>query len=104
MVVWKVMAKRYEVRSKVVPYPAMDAWYFAYVDKSQAEVIREKHGKVKRGFGSIKVTATIGKTKWNTSIFPDKHSGTCVLPLKAAVRRAEGIDAGDTVSFTLDIS
>ena len=81
----------------------MDAWFFAYVDKEQATKIREKHGKVRRGFGSIKVTATIGKTTWRTSIFPDKHSGCYVLPLKAAVRRAEGIDVGDTISFTLKI-
>ena len=97
------MAARYKVRSKVVPYPGMDAWYFAYLDKKQAEIIRAKHGKAKRGFGSIRVAVTLGKTKWKTSIFPDKHSGSYVLPLKAAVRRAEGVDAGDTVTFTLDI-
>ena len=97
------MARRYKIRSKVVPYPGMDAWYFAYIDKSHAEVIREKHGKVKRGFGSIKVSATIGKTKWQTSIFPDKQSGGYVLPLKFAVRQAEGIEAGDSITFTLRI-
>ena len=97
------MTKKYKVKSKVVLYPGMAAWFFAYVDKKQAVEIKEKHTGPRRGFGSIKVTATIGKTKWKTSIFPDKQSGTYVLPLKAAVRRAEGIDAGDTISFTLDI-
>ena len=81
----------------------MAAWYFAYVDKKQAEEIREKHGKAKRGFGSIPVAVTLGSTKWKTSIFPDKQSGTYLLPLKAAVRRAEGIDDGDVVTFTLEI-
>ena len=94
---------KYKIRSKVVPYPGMDAWFFAYVDKKQAKTIQEKHGAVRRGFGSIKVVATIGKTRWSTSIFPDKRSSTYVLPLKAAVRRAEGIDAGDTISLTLEI-
>ena len=93
----------FKVRSKVVPYPGMAAWFFAYVDKKQAQEIREKHGKVRRGFGSIRVTARIGKTKWKTSIFPDKHSGTYLLPLKAAVRRAEGIDAGDTITLHLEM-
>ena len=95
--------KKYKIRSKVVPYPGMDTWFFVYVDKKQAAEIKKRHGKVRRGFGSIKVTATIGKTTWRTSIFPDKHSGCYVLPLKAAVRRAEGIDAGDAVTFYLDI-
>ena len=97
------MAKTYKVTSKVVPYPGMDAWFFGYTTKEQAVVIKAKHGKVRRGFGSVKVTATIGKTSWKTSIFPDKHSGCYVLPLKAAVRRAEAIDAGDTISFMLKI-
>lgn len=95
--------KKYKVRSKVVPYPGMDAWFFAYVDKKQAGEIREKYGKGAKGFGSIPVVATIGKTTWKSSIFPDKHSGTYLLPLKAQVRRAEGIEAGDTIAFTLDI-
>ena len=80
---------KYKVRSKVVPYQGMDAWYFAYVDKSQAAVITQKHGKAKRGFGSIRVAVTLGKSKWKTSIFPDKQSGTYVLPLKKEIRCAE---------------
>jgi hypothetical protein len=81
----------------------MAAWYFAYVDKKQADIIKKKHAIKKAGFGSIRVTVTLGKTKWTTSIFPDVQSGTYVLPLKKEVRRAEGIDAGDTVRFTLEI-
>ena len=96
-------ATTYQIRSRVVRYPGMDAWYFAYVDKKQSAVIKEKHAKAKRGFGSVKVKVTLGKTKWNTSIFPDKHSDCYLLPLKAQIRRAEGFDDGDTVSFTLDI-
>jgi hypothetical protein len=93
----------YKVKSKVVPYPGMAAWYFAFLDTKQAMIIKKKHSTKKAGFGSIRVTVTLGKTKWQTSIFPDKHSNSYVLPLKAAVRRAEGIDAGDTISFILQI-
>ncbi len=93
----------YRVTSKVVPYPGMAAWYFAYLDRKQADIVRKKHAAKKAGFGSIRVTVTLGKSKWKTSIFPDKQSGAYVLPLKKEVRRAEGIDAGDTVKFTLEI-
>ncbi|MFZ2886698.1 MAG: DUF1905 domain-containing protein, partial [Minisyncoccia bacterium] len=81
----------------------MDMWRFLVVDKKQADIIRAKHHKKKAGFGSIKVTATIGKSKWATSIFPDKKSGCYVLPLKKQIRRAEDIDAGDSVTFTLEV-
>lgn len=98
------MAKRYTVHSKVWLYPGdTAAWHFVNVDKRQSAELREKFGKKKRGFGSIPVTAIIGKTRWQTSIFPDKRSETYLLPLKARVRRAEGIDAGDEISFILAV-
>ncbi len=98
------MSAKYKVKSKVILWAGeQGAWHFAYVDKKNADAIKAKFGKSKRGFGSIRVTVTLGKTKWKTSIFPDKRSGTYLLPLKSQVRRAEGIDAGDTVSFTLEI-
>lgn len=51
----------------------------------------------------MRVQVRIGKTTWETSIFPDSRSGVYILPLKAKVRRAEGIRAGDTIAFTLDL-
>ena len=44
-----------------------------------------------------------GKTTWKTSIFPDKKSGTYLLPLKADVRRREGIGAGDRITSSLEV-
>ncbi|QQG38297.1 MAG: DUF1905 domain-containing protein [Candidatus Kaiserbacteria bacterium] len=98
------MAKTFRVKSRVWLYPGEAAWYFVNVDKKQSERIREMQaGKMRRGFGSVHVKATIGKTTWSTSIFPDKQSGTYLLPLKAAVRRAEGLDTGDPIAFILEI-
>jgi len=98
------MATRYKVTSRVVLWPgAQGAWHFAHVDKKQSALIKKRDGGPRRGFGGIRVAVTLGKTKWETSIFPDSHSGTYLLPLKAAVRRAEGIAADDTIVFTLDI-
>lgn len=81
----------------------MAAWHFVNVDKKQSAEIKEKYGKVKRGFGSIRVRVTLGKTIWDTSIFPDKQSGTYLLPLKLSVRKAEGIETGDMISFTISV-
>lgn len=96
------MAQRYTVRSQLVPYPGMGAWHFLHVDKKQSALFKEKYATHKRGFGSIRVTVTIGKSMWKTSIFPDKQSGTYLLPVKKQIRRAEGIEAGDMVNFTLE--
>ncbi len=54
-----------------------------------------------RGFGAVKVRVTIGKTSWETSVFPSKETGGYILPVKAAVRNAEGLVEGDVVELTL---
>jgi hypothetical protein len=50
------------------------------------------------------VTASTGKTKWNTSVFPEKKSGSFVLPIKMEVRKAEKISAGKTIQVHLEIA
>lgn len=88
------------MKAKVWLYPGMAGWHFIYVGKSQSKEIKESLGGVRRGFGSVPVTATVGKTSWDTSIFPDK-SGAYLLPLKALVRRKEGIFADKTITFSI---
>lgn len=77
-------------------------WYFAAVPDEVSADIREIP-RMPRGFGAVRVTATIGATTWTTSIFPDAGRGVYVLPLKQAVRRAEGIGADGTVAVRLEV-
>ncbi|MGV9192780.1 DUF1905 domain-containing protein [Microbacterium sp. MC2] len=59
--------------------------------------------RIPRGFGSVRVGAQIGGSRWRTSIFPDARLGEYVLPLKRAVREAEGFGEGDVVAVRLEI-
>ena len=53
------------------------------------------------GFGSVRVTVTLGGSCWSTSVFPE--SSECyVLPVKKAVRAAEGVDVGDVVRIGIE--
>lgn len=56
----------------------------------------------RRGFGSVKVTAQVGRTRWRTSLFPRKPEGW-FLPIKQAVRVAEGVKEGDAVEVVLEL-
>ena len=56
----------------------------------------------RRGWGSLKVRARIGATEFTTSIFPG-DGATWLLPVKAAVRRAEGVEEADTVTAQIDV-
>jgi hypothetical protein len=78
-------------------------WTFVSLPVEAASEIREVTGAHRRGFGSVRVRATIGGSAWTTSIFPDSTAGTFVLPVKKAVRAAERIEAGDTAAVTVEL-
>jgi hypothetical protein len=81
----------------------MAAWRFIGIPQMEGREIKEKFGARAKGWGSLPVSVTIDKTTWDTSIFPDKKSGSYLLPLKAKVRKAEGIKDDSTVSFLLQL-
>lgn len=81
----------------------MAGWHFVFVPKKQSEEIKKIFGTPRRGWGAIPVVVTISKTRWKTSIFPDKQSGGYFLPLKSEVRKKEQIISGDSISFSLNI-
>jgi hypothetical protein len=95
------MGKSFTFTSKVLVYPGMNAWRFLVLPQKEGKRIKETFGKKARGWGSLPVTVSVGTTAWDTSIFPDKKSGTYLLPLKAMVRKKEGIFDDDTVMCTL---
>lgn len=79
------------------------AWHFLTLPKKTAETIRKRFGEAARGWGSLRVKVTVGTTAFDTSIFPDNKRGSYLLPLKASVRKKEGIAAGETVALTLTV-
>jgi hypothetical protein len=96
--------RTFTIRAKVWLYPSAEArWHFITVPKKQSAQIRERFGSAARGWGSLPVQGTLGKTTWKTSIFPDKKAGAYLLPLKAAVRKNEGCGVGDTIELHLEI-
>lgn len=83
------------------------SWHFLTVDGDAGEALSgtalmRRMERTIGGFGSLKVTARIGDTTFRTSLFPSKERGW-LLPVKASVRRAEGISEGDAVAVTLEV-
>jgi hypothetical protein len=78
-------------------------WHFVTLPKKQSDTIKERFGIFKRGWGSVPVTVTVGKTMWQTSIFPDKKAGAYLLPLKSEIRKKESIRAGKSIALVIEI-
>lgn len=89
--------KNFVVEGKVWKYTGPGAWYFVYVKKDLSQKIKDyTRNKKKAGFHFVRIKATLGKTSWNTALFPTKD-GPYLLAIKADVRHKEGVDEGDAV-------
>ncbi|MEP9365270.1 DUF1905 domain-containing protein [Nocardioides sp. CN2-186] len=75
--------------------------HFVSVPEDDAAVIEDVAAAVTYGWGMIPVTVHLGGSTWTTSLWP--KDGGYIVPLKLAVRRAEGVDVGDVVSLRLAI-
>lgn len=93
----------FKFKARVWLYPGMAGWQFITVPKKYSTIITQTYGSMKKGWGSLPVSVRVGKTKWRTSIFPDKKLGAYVLPLKADVRKKESIQLDTMISLTLEI-
>jgi hypothetical protein len=84
-------------------HPGADGWHFVSVPAEISDDIADLTASTRRGFGSVRVTVTVGSTSWQTSVFPDRKSGTYLLPMKKSVRTAEQLVAGAAVEAQLEI-
>jgi hypothetical protein len=76
-------------------------WYFITVPEEECSELHTASAAVSYGWGMIPVTARIGGTRWKTSLFP--KDGRYIVPVKAVVRRGEGIEVGDRVTVRLAV-
>ena len=86
-----------------------DIWYwrgpspfrFVTVPEEACVALRAVAAEVTYGWGMIPVKGRIGRTVFETSLFP--KDGRYVVPIKDAVRKAEGLTEGDAVTVELAI-
>jgi hypothetical protein len=81
---------------------AAGRWHFVTVPEDQSVEIKAHALGSPRGFGSVKVEASIRAVAWRTSVFP-LNSGGYVLPVKAEIRRRANLSAGDEVTVRLEL-
>ena len=76
-------------------------WFFVTVPAEQSSDLKGISGFVTYGWGVIPVRVRIGKTEFQTSLFPkdDRY----IVPIKASVRKAENLEEGDNVTVWLEV-
>jgi hypothetical protein len=96
------VSARYDFSAELWRHTGTAAWHFVTLPKDVSMRIRKLTGG-SLNFGSLRVTARIGKTSWRTSVFYDTKAGSFLLPVKAEVRRKEGVSSGDRMKVGVEL-
>ncbi len=95
--------RQFTLNAKVCVFSGPVAWYYLILPKQAGQTIKKRFGHSAKGWGSLPVDIRAGAFEWQTSIFPDKKSGSYILPLKLEARKATQVKKGDTLNFRLTI-
>ena len=90
-----------EFIGKIVFWKGPAPWFFVTVPAKQSRDLKAISAIVTYGWGVIPVHVRIGKTEWQTSLFP--KDGRYLVPIKASARRAENLEKGDKVTIRLEV-
>ncbi len=74
---------------------------FVAVPEKPSSDIKAISSMVTYGWGVIPVHVQIGKTEWQTSLFPKE--GRYLVPIKKSVQKSENLGVGDKVTLQLEI-
>jgi hypothetical protein len=88
-----------EFSGEIIEWRGPAPFHFVTVPDEQSAAIEDVSSMVTYGWGAIPVHVRIGSTDYKTSLFP--KGDLYLVPVKQAVRRAEGIDLGDEVTVHL---
>jgi hypothetical protein len=77
-------------------------WHFITVPDDDCAALEAASASVSYGWGMIPAVVRIGAAEWTTSLWP--KDGRYVVPIKAWVRTAEGLEVGDTATVRLTIA
>lgn len=92
---------KYQFKAKCWKFRSKGGWHFITVPKALSKKIRKSQGFSEEGWGRLKTTAQIGKTKWETAIWFDTKHDAYLLPVKSLIRKKEKIDDSTPVKVSL---
>jgi hypothetical protein len=76
-------------------------FHFVTVPDEECGALEAASSFVSYGWGMVPASVRIGTTGWTKALWP--KDGGYIVPVKAAVRRAEKLELGDTVTVRLSI-
>ena len=95
-------AMEISIRGELIHWRGPAPFHFVPIPAAQSAKIKALAPRLTYGWGVIPVTCTIGNTTFTTSLFP--KDGLYLVPVKGAVRGAEGLELGQHVVMELQFT
>jgi len=92
---------RFEFDGEVWFWKGPSPFHFVTIPEAECREIKAASSAISYGWGVIPVTVRLGETEFTTSLFP--KDGRYLVPIKDAVRLAEGVELGDEVTLRVSI-
>jgi hypothetical protein len=86
---------------RIIRWRGPAPYHFVPVPEEECADLRELSTVASYGWGVIPVSARIGDSDFETSLFP--KDGGYLLPVKDAIRKAEELHEGDPVTVEMSV-
>lgn len=91
----------FEFSAAVIEWRGPAPFFYADIPVDDSDDVKEA-AKGLEYWGQVPVVVRLGDTTFTTALFP--KDGRYLLPLRADVRRAEGIELGMTLDVGIDLN
>lgn len=85
--------RTWRITGELQRFQGIGGWYYVEVPAQVSDEFEHN--------GLIPVIAELGENRWHTSLMP-KGEGVLFIAIKAAVRKANGLAEGDSVTVTVE--
>ena len=90
-----------EFKGKIFQWRGPAPYLFVAVPDKQSTDIKSVSKLVTYGWGVIPVHVRIGKTEWQTSLFPKDNR--YLVPIRISVQKSENLEVGDSVVIQVEV-
>jgi hypothetical protein len=91
----------FQVSNPLIEWRGPAPFYFIAIDQADSAIIKSVAKEYSYGWGVIYVTVTAAKSTWTTAVIP--KDGRYLIPMKAAIREAIGIELGDVMKMKVKL-
>jgi hypothetical protein len=88
-------------RGEIVYWRGPSPFHFVALPEDEAAEVATLAPALTYGWGVVPASGRVGGTDFTTALFP--RDGGYLVPLKTAVRKAEGLELGDDVEIHLTL-